>query len=306
MASDQAAKFRAVAGTWAGSAHRAGSQALSFAGGTTIGKEMGVGFAESFGFMQDPRGQGLLGSGKGTMFSRTGQYSSAGFLGMGTSAAGRYGRMFGQGHAPSWGMGSFQTRSHSIHGQISTGARTAGLRGQALRGAAQKAGQFRAAGHFIKERGVRAAFKGAGGKMGGMGIAGHALGVGFAAHAMYTGYQEGGVTGAVGAGVRFGAEWGAMRAGIALLAKAGIGAGVLAPLAIAAGGAYGFYQFGEAAQEYGKQMKSLEMGAPIVDPFGTVATTRQRSLMALNNTHINGRMAMGNEGILMHDGAYRR
>jgi hypothetical protein len=121
----------------------------------------------------------------------------------------------------------------------------------------------------------------------------------FTAYMMYEGYQQQGIWGAakgLGESIAYTA---AFKAAAAVLGSAGVAAG-----AAVAAGAVGGYMMGEAAQAHLKSLRNVEMGAPIVDTFGTVATMRQRSLMALNQTHINGRMAIGNEGALMHDGAY--
>jgi len=111
----------------------------------------------------------------------------------------------------------------------------------------------------------------------------------------YQGYKEGGITGAVG-GV---AESIAYSAAFHYM-----GATLSNPLTwIVAGGAavgVGAYAAGEKAQAYRRGMKTLEMGANVVDPFGTAATLRQRSLMALQNSKINGRMGLGNEALIMH------
>lgn len=121
------------------------------------------------------------------------------------------------------------------------------------------------------------------------------------AAAMYSGYQQGGVTEALKQGFSSGAEWAAFSLATKVLggtALYGIGA-------ITAAG-YGAYQFGQASRQYRQRLRHIEMGASMIDPFGTSATLRQRSLQALNNSHINGRLAVGNEAILLHDGSYQR
>lgn len=112
------------------------------------------------------------------------------------------------------------------------------------------------------------------------------------------GYKEGGVLGAAG--------------GVAesILFQAGIraaGGALFNPftLTVAAGAAagYGVYQFGEAAKRHVQSLNRLEFGGgQIMDALGSAgaATMRQRSVMALQDTHLNGRMAMGNEALLMH------
>lgn len=119
---------------------------------------------------------------------------------------------------------------------------------------------------------------------------------------IYSGYKEGGIAGAVDAGIEN------MKMGIAWeVGSAALGSGALpiaAAAAVVGAGAYGYYQFGEAAQRYGRKTRRLEMGGEIIDRFGTISTMRQRSLQALNNTHMNGRMALGNEAMLTHRPMY--
>lgn len=115
----------------------------------------------------------------------------------------------------------------------------------------------------------------------------------------YNGYQEGGVTGAVGSVAKDAAMWGAMRAGWSLGKGALMNPFVLGGAA-ALGLGYAGYKIGEAARERSNRIRHIEMGGEIIDRFGTLSTIRQRSLMALNNSHVNGRMALGNEAILMH------
>jgi len=119
---------------------------------------------------------------------------------------------------------------------------------------------------------------------------------------MYMGYQEGGIGGAIDAGIESAKIAVAWEIGAAALGSAAL------PLAIGAaavgGAAYGYYQFGEKAQKYGRKMRKLEMGGEVTDRFGTMSTLRQRSLSALNNTHVNGRMALGNEAAIMHTPMY--
>ncbi len=128
---------------------------------------------------------------------------------------------------------------------------------------------------------------------------GNAVGLAFVGYSAYQGYKQGGVVGAtkeVGASAL---SWGAMRGGWNLLAGSA-GSIPLAAGAAVAGLAYGYYRFGEAGQQYKKKLRNLEMGADTIDTFGTMSTLRQRSLSAIQNSHINGRMAMGGEASLMH------
>jgi len=102
--------------------------------------------------------------------------------------------------------------------------------------------------------------------------------------------------------------------GTGILAAGGIGAGIGAiagtlmnPLAWAvAGGIYAAQEISEAIDRKStagirqKQVRALELGTPMNDQFGTIATLRQRSLSAIQNSHVNGRMALGNEAALLH------
>jgi hypothetical protein len=66
------------------------------------------------------------------------------------------------------------------------------------------------------------------------------------------------------------------------------------------------YALGEAGIAHRKRLRATEFATTgAVDALSSVgaATNRQRAVMALNNTHLNGRMAMGNEGFLMHGDA---
>jgi hypothetical protein len=78
---------------------------------------------------------------------------------------------------------------------------------------------------------------------------------------------------------------------------------------VALGAAY-FAAAGYAAHsvlKYGREtsrgMRQMEMGSPVVDPHGLGYTMRQRSVMAIQKSMINGRMAMGNEALLLHNGS---
>lgn len=126
----------------------------------------------------------------------------------------------------------------------------------------------------------------------------------------YTGYQEGGIGGAVKGVAEFVAfdyalgvaQWAAKSAAIGGIVKsAGIGA------AIAGGGALGMYLASGGqmkdftapwVRDYSKRHGKLEMGTPVVDNFGTAATMRQRSLNAIQNSRISGRNALGFEAML--------
>ena len=122
------------------------------------------------------------------------------------------------------------------------------------------------------------------------------LGLGFTAIMAHEGYQQQGVWGAT-KGVAESALWSALPR----LAGGLINPGTMAVGAVAALG-YGAYQLGEAGKAHHKRLRDVEMSVMSPDVFNShgAATMRQRSVMALQNTHINGRMAMGNEGMIMH------
>ena len=117
------------------------------------------------------------------------------------------------------------------------------------------------------------------------------------------------------AGWAFGAGLAGAEAGILATGSAGLlmGAGgaavaaLLNPVTLAiAAGVYGYNKASEYIQHTDKaiarhkQVRGLELGGPIQDQFGTISTLRQRSLQALQNTHVNGRMAFGQEAALLH------
>ena len=124
------------------------------------------------------------------------------------------------------------------------------------------------------------------------------------AYFAHEGYQEEGVWGAakgIGESIAYSAAWNYMAGGAAASAMA-----FAAPVAGIAALAGGAYMLGEAGIQHAKGLRELEMGGgdqmlQAVTSAGA-ATARQRAVMALNNTHINGRMALGNEGFLMHRG----
>lgn len=162
-----------------------------------------------------------------------------------------------------------------------------------LRGNVGYGNRIAAMGRMASRKGV-----GTAGKMT-LGLAGKALIPALAGFSMYQGFKEGGLLGAAKAGATDAAIWGGMKAaGVALANPAAWVAG-----GVAAAG-YGYYAMGEAAQAHVKRLRHLEMGSAVKDPFGTAATLRSRSIAALNNSSINGRMAIGNEGFLMAESAY--
>lgn len=88
-------------------------------------------------------------------------------------------------------------------------------------------------------------------------------------------------TGMAGSTLGAGAAGVALAAGIGLPAMAGVGIGQFwsRPL----------------VKQHAIKNARLELGSPVIDNFGTLATMRQRSLMAMQNSNINGRSAMGQE-----------
>lgn len=120
----------------------------------------------------------------------------------------------------------------------------------------------------------------------------------FTAEAAYSGYKRGGILGAA-AGV--GQMVAINTAANVVMGAAGVGAIGVAGLAAAG---YGAYALGVKGREYAKGLRSLEMGGgdqilQTVESAGA-ATMRQRAIMSINNSHINGRSALGNEAYLLH------
>lgn len=135
------------------------------------------------------------------------------------------------------------------------------------------------------------------------GTAGRAIPLVATAYFAYEGYQQEGAWGAA-KGIGESALWSAaIHYGMAAVGGTAAAA-VLAPVAAIGAGIGGAYVMGEAGRAHAKGLRQMEMGQSdqmqaAVGSAGA-ATMRQRSLMALNNTHLNGRMALGNEGFLMH------
>ena len=132
----------------------------------------------------------------------------------------------------------------------------------------------------------------------GMSVLGGAAMVGFTAYSAYEGYKEGGVIGAakeVGTNALINAGF-----NIALRA-AGLYGGMAIGVGTAAVIGYGAYKYGEAAIRHKKKLTNIEMGGNFTDNYNTVATMRQRSLMAIQNTHLSSRSALGNEAQFLHN-----
>jgi hypothetical protein len=139
-----------------------------------------------------------------------------------------------------------------------------------------------------------------------MGGVGRTLGLGFMAWDAYSGYKEEGVWGAAKGLARGFAENYAMGAlGIPLLKAAAVGAligGVAYGVASAAGirGTGGAGIFKSNVERWRAEHRSINLGTPVLDPYGTGSTMRQRSLQAIQESRINGMNALGNEASLMY------
>lgn len=124
------------------------------------------------------------------------------------------------------------------------------------------------------------------------------LGLAFLGYSVYQGYREGGIGGAVGEAVTFTALDYGVTAALMLLKGRGGSLGLIVAGSIAYGAAR------KAAIDTGKERykkhAKLEMGTPAIDQFGTIATMRQRSVMALNNSRLNGMTALGNEAAILY------
>jgi hypothetical protein len=139
-------------------------------------------------------------------------------------------------------------------------------------------------------RGMKGSYFGAGKLAFGL----RALGPAFLGMGIYRGYQEGGILGAAKEGALEMALWGAVEAGASVLTNPV----VLAAAGITAAGV-GYYKLGEASRKHRKRLRNVEMGSDLVDRFGTLTTMRQRSLAAIQRTHVSGRLALGNEALLL-------
>lgn len=126
----------------------------------------------------------------------------------------------------------------------------------------------------------------------------------FLAYSMYSGYQQEGIFGAAKGAAEFVAFDVALRSTIAVLG---------APLTVAAAAGtaigYGAYAIGKAGKKYERKLRDLEMGGDenlinAINSYGA-STMRQRAAIALNNSHINRRLALGNEASIFHS-SYRR
>jgi hypothetical protein len=130
-------------------------------------------------------------------------------------------------------------------------------------------------------------------------VFGHTFGAGVGAFFIYNAYRREGLGGAV----KEAATFSAINAGLSFAGGVLTNPFVLAGAAVAATG-YAGYQLGEFSRQKHKQMRELELGggavAGAINNSIGIATARQRSMMALQNTHLNYRSAIGNEAVLYH------
>ena len=135
------------------------------------------------------------------------------------------------------------------------------------------------------------------------------LGPAFMATAAYQGYQEGGVWGATKGVAKEGALWYGMGAAMKAFRLGPLAGGLAAGAGAAAMATGGFLSatgigLQQLARPYTydhlRKHAKLEMGTPAMDPTGTVATMRQRSLMAMQNSRVNAMGALGAEAFLLH------
>ncbi len=126
---------------------------------------------------------------------------------------------------------------------------------------------------------------------------------GYLAYSVYSGYKEGGIVGAA----KGAAENLAWSYGFGAAAPILLGAGVIAGgAAVGVLGGIGFASMSEGVtplqlltrrrvREHQRRHANIEMGAPVNDPHGNLATMRQRSLAAMQNSRLSGMNALGYE-----------
>lgn len=131
---------------------------------------------------------------------------------------------------------------------------------------------------------------------------GRGLGLGFTGFMAYQGYKQEGVWGAA-KGI---AESVAGSVAFRIVTRSlGLARGsLLTGPAILLGVGLATYAVGEAGREHAKSLRAMEMGGGVqmqqaVGSQGAY-TSRAMAVTALNNSHINNRMALGNEAFLMH------
>lgn len=125
-----------------------------------------------------------------------------------------------------------------------------------------------------------------------------AVALAFTLKSMNEAYRREGIWGAAKAGVGSFAEWAAFDMAMAFLKP------IVTPLtigAIGAAGVYGAYKALDYGAKHARRTRALEFGGQAVeDPFGTIATMRQRSLLEMQKSHAALRGALGSEAQYMH------
>lgn len=142
---------------------------------------------------------------------------------------------------------------------------------------------------------------------------GRLMGPALLAYSAYSGYKQGGVVGAVKEGGKsigesyvFGAVTKALGGGPAFAGLAiGIPTMMASMSAHATGGSPIALWARPWVREHTRGLNRLEMGVPINDQFGTIATSRQRAVQAIQSSRVNGRSALGNEAALMYQPYFR-
>ena len=150
----------------------------------------------------------------------------------------------------------------------------------------------------------------------GEGVLGNAIGTGFVGLGAYQGYREGGIVGAakgIAENYVSSIAFRALPLPVALALLAGyiggnyllgkvdssvgeVGAGAFRHIAGPyTGGSLAGAMFSRQVREHTRKRARLEMGSPVQDQYGTVATMRQRSIMAMRTSKINARGALGME-----------
>jgi hypothetical protein len=126
----------------------------------------------------------------------------------------------------------------------------------------------------------------------------------FMLYSAISGFQEGGMMGAAKNVARdaalsygFGVARSIVGGGMPIMAAAGaMGIGLLGLEALNQGVSPLQMLARPLVREHTKKRAKLEMGAPVQDQYGTVATMRQRSIMAMRQSKITARSALGMEG----------
>lgn len=134
---------------------------------------------------------------------------------------------------------------------------------------------------------------------------GRALSVGFLGMSAISGWQEGGAWGAAkqlasDTAFAYGARAGLHVFGAPAVGVAGALAGFSAMHMLTSGESPLEYMTKAGTGQYMKKNASLELGGPINDSFGNIATMRQRSVNAIMNSRLNGRTALGQEAALTY------